>query len=60
MQKSKLQTISIVLLIGAIIFLGVIWWINGRDDTWLYATSAFIVLSSIFSILSERNKDLHK
>lgn len=55
--KTKIHAIALVLLVGAVVFLGITWWINGRDDTWLYATCVIIVLSSMFPIFSEIKKD---
>lgn len=52
--KSKLHGIAAVLLIGALIFLGVTWWINGREETWLYAVCAVIVVTSFIPILSKK------
>ena len=40
--KLVLATNSIAL---ALLF--VVWWVNGRDDTWLYLTSALIVVTSL-------------
>lgn len=59
MTKSKVYGIATALLVGALIFLGIVWWMNGRDDTWLYATCAPIVISSFFPVYSpitERTK----
>ena len=53
--KSKLYGIAAVLLIGALVFLGITWWTNGQDDTWLYVVCAVIVLTSFIPILSKRN-----
>jgi hypothetical protein len=53
--KSKVYGITIALLIAALVFLGVMWWINGRDDTWLYATCILIVLTSFIPIFSDKN-----
>lgn len=51
-----MHTIAALLLLGALVFLGYVWWVNGRDDTWMYVTSAMIVLSS-FMYLSPFKKD---
>ena len=53
--KSKIHTVASLLLIGVLIFLGVTWWVNGREETWLYATCALIVLTSFIPILPKKN-----
>lgn len=40
----------------ALAILFVTWYVNGKDDTWLYVLCAVIVLSSFFYI-SPRKKD---
>jgi len=54
--KSKVYAVTAILLIGALVFLGVTWWMNGRDDSWLYVTCALIVLTSGIPLLSQKNK----
>lgn len=27
------------------VLLGIIWWVNGREDTWLYLTNVLIVVT---------------
>ena len=44
--KSKVYAVATVLFTGVLVFLGVTWWVNGRDDTWLYIACAGIVLTS--------------
>lgn len=53
--KSKVYAVAAVLLLGALVFLGVTWWVNGRDDTWLYAVCALIVLTSFIPLLSGKD-----
>jgi hypothetical protein len=48
--KTKVNGTATVILLGALVFLGVAWWINGRDDTWIYASNALIVAMSFFFI----------
>jgi len=57
--RSKVHAIAAVLLIGALVVLGVIWHVNGREDTWLYAMCAVIVLTSFVPLLPKKseNKD---
>ncbi|OGG41934.1 hypothetical protein A2837_01870 [Candidatus Kaiserbacteria bacterium RIFCSPHIGHO2_01_FULL_46_22] len=55
--KSKVYGIATVLLIAALAFLGVTWWMNGRDDTWLYVACAVIVMTSFIPMISKKNKD---
>ncbi len=55
--RSKMHGGAAVLLVGALIALGAIWWINGRDDTWLYAACALIVLTSFVPLVYPKNKD---
>ncbi|MES2436794.1 MAG: hypothetical protein V4519_02180 [Patescibacteria group bacterium] len=56
--RSKVHAIAALLLIGALIFLGIIWWINGREDTWLYITCVVIMLPSFITIFFKKeNKD---
>lgn len=54
--KSKIHTVASLLLIGVLIFLGVTWWVNGREETWLYAVCAVIVLTSFIPILPKKNE----
>ncbi len=54
--KSKVRVVAAALLAGALIFLGVTWWVNGQDDTWLYATCALIVVTSFFTIFSNKHE----
>ncbi len=46
--RTKVSTIGAMLLVGALVFLGATWWVNGKDDTWLYAMCGVIVISSFF------------
>ncbi len=55
-SKSKLYGIASVLLIEALVFLGVTWWINGRDDTWFYAICVITILTSFVPILSKKSR----
>jgi hypothetical protein len=54
---SKIQAIGSLILLGALVFLGVTWWINGKDDTWLYAVCAIIVLTSFIPMMSKKKGD---
>lgn len=56
-QKSILHTAAAVLLVGALIFLGITWWVNGQDDTWLYIVCAVIILTSFIPMLPKKNGD---
>lgn len=55
-MRSKVFKIVFIINIIALGILFGTWWVNGREDTWLYATSAIIVLSS-FLYVSPRKKD---
>lgn len=55
-MKSKAFKILVAINIIAFAILFATWWMNGRNDTWLYVTSAFIMLSSFF-YLSTPKKD---
>ncbi len=55
--NSKANLIATVIIVGAVIFLGVAWWVNGRDDTWLYVTSGIIALSSFLYIPFSKKGD---
>lgn len=56
-MKIKPHLIASAILIGALIFLSVSWWINGRDDTWLYAVCVITVLTSFIPIFSQKDKN---
>jgi hypothetical protein len=49
-MKSTAFKLVLATNIFALAFLFVTWWVNGRDDTWLYLVSAAIVLSSFLYI----------
>ena len=49
-MKSKVFKIVLAINIIVLGILFAIWWVNGRDDTWFYVTSAIIVLSSFFYV----------
>lgn len=52
--KGKVRTIAGVLLIGVLLVLGGIWWVNGREDTWFYFVCAVIALTSVIPLLSKK------
>ncbi|GEM_PF-1453489 len=54
--KAKLHMVAGVFLVGVLIFLGVTWWVNGRDDTWLYAVCGLIVLTSFIPLLPKKDE----
>ncbi|MBP9710720.1 MAG: hypothetical protein KBD50_00425 [Candidatus Pacebacteria bacterium] len=56
--RTKVKVVTAVILFAALIFLGATWWVNGQNDTWLYVSSALIVVTSFFYISSpKKNKD---
>ncbi len=52
---TKSYKILLVINICALGVLFAVWWTNGRDDTWLYITSAMIVLTSFLYIKPTMN-----
>ncbi len=41
---SKSKKFEIAIFFGVLIVLGVVWMMNGYEDTWLYATAAIIAV----------------
>jgi hypothetical protein len=52
--RSKVVAITSGLLIATLVILCAVWWVNGRDDTWFYATSALIAVSAFIPLLSKQ------
>jgi hypothetical protein len=48
----KSPAFKIVLAINVVVtaILFILWWANGREDTWLYATSCVVMLASLISV----------
>lgn len=53
-MRSKVFLITAAINICVLAILFGIWWANGQEDTWLYVTSVFIVLSSFLYIAPTR------
>lgn len=49
-MRTTMFIIIVVLNICVLSALFGIWWINGKEDTWLYLSSAAIVLTSFLYI----------
>lgn len=54
--QSKIVLTTSIISIIALIILFIVWWVNGRDNTWFYITAATIVLAS-FLYISPRKKE---
>jgi hypothetical protein len=56
--RTKITRISLVIMIATLGILLGVWWVNGKDDTWLYVMCAIIAVSSIIpSLFSKNTKD---
>ena len=53
----KKHWILTTFFIAAIVFLCVMWWANGQDDTWLYIFCIGLIINSAWEVYSSKNKD---
>lgn len=56
-MKNNVFKLVLVINILALGFLFFVWWINGKEQTWLFLSSAAIVLTSFLYIKSPKNTD---
>jgi hypothetical protein len=53
MKSTQFKSILAINVVTLLI-LFVVWWINGRDETWMYVFAAMISLSSFIFILPQK------
>jgi hypothetical protein len=57
MKSKEFKIVAAINVVVLAILFGT-WWINGKDDTWMYVMSAFIALSSFAYIpLAKKGTD---
>jgi hypothetical protein len=46
-----------ILLVVTIAILGIVWWVNGMEDTWLYLSNVLIVIAVFWAAYPKKQKD---